>query len=212
MNVLALDAAYGQASACLLCGDRVHVETLSDPTPHSQAMLPLLNRLLVAASLEWEGIDLLALGVGPGSFTGIRVAAATVAGINAVLGRPVLSVSSLAVTARQTNAEGPVWVLEDARAGEMFAACVDGMDTVVDDACHACDELMDWPPARFASHRPPPGTEAWQRLPLVLDRAEALAAVVGHGLQTITDPDALPRMANPAYLQRSQAERNAAHA
>lgn len=211
MNVLALDAAYGQASACLLCGDGMHGETLSDPAPHSQAMLPLLERLLVAASMEWEAIDALALGVGPGSFTGIRVAAATVAGLNAVLDRPVLAVSSLAVTACQAEAQGPVWVLEDARAGEMFTACYAGMDAIVDDACHAYGILADWPPARYASHRPPPGSENWQRLELMLDRAEALAAVVRHRLRRVADIAALPRAATPAYLQRSQAERSAAH-
>ncbi len=212
MNVLALDAAYGQASACLLRGDEMHGETLSDPTPHSQAMLPLLERLLVAASMDWQAIDLLALGAGPGSFTGIRVAAATVAGLNAVLDRPVLSISSLAVTACQAGAQGPVWVLEDARAGEMFAACYQGMDAVVDDACHAYADLADWPPARYVSHRPPPGSEDWQRVPLIMDRGEALAAMVRHRLRSVADISVLPRVAIPAYLQRSQAERNAARA
>jgi tRNA threonylcarbamoyl adenosine modification protein YeaZ len=212
VNVLALDAAYGQASACLLAGTVVHGETLSDPTPHSQAMLPLLARLLAAASLDWDRIDVLALGIGPGSFTGIRVAAATVAGLNAVLARPVLPISSLAVTACQAGVEGPVWVLEDARAGEMFAACYQGMEAVEDDACHAYAGLASWSPAPYVSHRPPPGCEGWPRLALSLDRAEALATVVAHRLRRVPDIAALPRTASPAYLQRSQAERNADHA
>ncbi|HXH64456.1 MAG TPA: tRNA (adenosine(37)-N6)-threonylcarbamoyltransferase complex dimerization subunit type 1 TsaB, partial [Mariprofundaceae bacterium] len=80
MNILALDAAYGQASACLLSHAHRCGETISETTPHSQAILPLLNRLLVGAGLDWGQLDVLAVGIGPGSLTGIRVAAATVAG------------------------------------------------------------------------------------------------------------------------------------
>jgi tRNA threonylcarbamoyladenosine biosynthesis protein TsaB len=211
LKVLALDAAYGQASASLLSAGNVHSETISESTPHSQSILPMLTRLLVAAGLEWEQLDALAVGIGPGSFTGIRVAIATVAGVNAVLARPVLGVSSLAVTARQSVVAGPVWVLEDARAGEMFAACYDGLDTVVADGCHAYADLAAWPPGRYVSHQPPPDCKGWTRLPLRLDRAEALAVEVGARLDAIGDIGALPRMVVPAYLQRSQAERNAAH-
>jgi tRNA threonylcarbamoyladenosine biosynthesis protein TsaB len=210
LNVLALDAAYGQASACLLGHGHVHRESLTEPTPHSQAILPLLDRLLVSAGLAWEQLDVLAVGIGPGSFTGIRVAVATVAGVNAVLGRPVLEVSSLAVTARQADVSGPVWVLEDARAGEMFAACYDDGEVIVADGCHAYETLAGWPPARFVSHQPPPGCADWTRLPLTLDRAEALAREVAFRLDAAPDISALPHTATPAYLQRSQAERNAA--
>jgi tRNA threonylcarbamoyl adenosine modification protein YeaZ len=174
-------------------------------------MLPLLERLLAASGLAWNEIDVLALGIGPGSFTGIRVAAATVGGLNAVLGRPVLPVSSLAITACQAGIEGPVWVLEDARAGEMFAARYRGLEAVVDDACHAYADLAHWPSASYVAHRPPPGCEGWSRLPLSLDRAAALATVVEDRLRRVGDIAALPRIAAPAYLQRSQAERNAAH-
>jgi tRNA threonylcarbamoyladenosine biosynthesis protein TsaB len=212
LNVLALDAAYGQASACLLSAGKVRSETISESTPHSQSILPMLTRLLVAAGLEWEQLDVLAVGVGPGSFTGIRVAIATVAGLNAVLAKPVLGVSSLAITARQADVAGPVWVLEDARAGEMFAACYEDGKVVVADGCHTHEALAAWPAGRYASHQPPPNCAGWNRLPLRLDRAEALAREGGARLDTIGgDIGALPRMVAPAYLQRSQAERNAAH-
>lgn len=210
MNVLALDAAFGQASACLLSHGRVHGATLTEPTPHSQAILPLLDRLLVSAALEWEQLDVLAVGAGPGSFTGIRVALATMAGLNAVLGKPALAISSLAVTARQADVPGPVWVLEDARAGEMFAACYADGEGISADACHEYRALDAWPAGRFVSHQPPPGCEAWTRLPLRIDRDAALAREAAARLEAVDDVGALPRMFQPAYLQRSQAERNAA--
>ncbi len=212
MNVLALDAAYGQASACLLSSGHLHSETISEPEPHSQAILPMLTRLLVSAGLEWEQLDVLAVGVGPGSFTGIRVAIATVAGLNAVLDKPVLGVSSLAVTARQADVPGPVWVLEDARAGEMFVACYEDGKSVTADGCHVYEALAAWPAGRYAAHRPPPGCEGWTRLEFRRERGEALAVEVRAQLDTIDDIEALPHVMAPAYLQRSQAERSATRA
>lgn len=212
MNVLALDAAYGQASACLLSGGHLHSETISEPEPHSRAILPMLTRLLVSAGLEWEQLDVLAVGVGPGSFTGIRVAIATVAGLNAVLDKPVLSLSSLAVTARQADVSGPVWVLEDARAGEMFVACYEDGKSITADGCYVYEALAAWPAGRYVAHQPPPGCEDWTRLERCLERGEALAVEVRARLDGIDDIEALPRMAPPAYLQRSQAERNSASA
>ena len=211
------------ALALVGCGPRLEVALatgdagapglirLVGPMPRSELVMASIDLLLRAAGLQPGDLQAVLTTRGPGSFTGIRVAAATVAGLNAVLDRPVLAVSSLAVTACQAEAQGPVWVLEDARAGEMFTACYAGMDAIVDDACHAYGILADWPPARYASHRPPPGSENWQRLELMLDRAEALAAVVRHRLRRVADIAALPRAATPAYLQRSQAERSAAH-
>jgi len=123
-NILALDAACGEIAACIIRHGHRHILQADDASntgvTRSTAIIPALNQLLEQAGLNWKQLDVLALGAGPGSFTGLRIAAATLAGLNAGLRLPIIHLSSLAITARQTETKGPVRVLEDARAGEVF--------------------------------------------------------------------------------------------
>lgn len=210
--VLALDAAFGPAAACLMLDEecRLYAES-TENKPHSQAILPMLEQLLQQASLTWESLNMLALGIGPGSFTGVRVAAATLAGINASLKRPLLTVSSLAVTTAQAGNADEIWVLEDAHAGEVYVGHYQGLAAMDADICMAWEALGLRVPAAFTCHGTLPQALAdWQHRPLVKSRPEALADTVLYQLQTVT-ADALPVYALPAYLQPSQAERNFNH-
>ncbi|MDQ7011334.1 MAG: tRNA (adenosine(37)-N6)-threonylcarbamoyltransferase complex dimerization subunit type 1 TsaB [Mariprofundaceae bacterium] len=210
--VLALDAAFGPAAASLMLDEecRLYAEG-TENKPHSQAILPMLEQLLQQASLTWESLSMLALGIGPGSFTGVRVAAATLAGINAGLKRPLLTVSSLAVTAAQTGNAGEIWVLEDAHAGEVYVGHYQGFAAMDADTCMAWEALGLHAPAAFVCHGTPPQVLAdWQHRPLVRDRPEALADMVLYQLHSVT-ADTLPTYPQPAYLQPSQAERNFNH-
>jgi len=210
--VLALDAAFGPAAASLMLDEkrRLHAES-AENRPHSQAILPLLEALLRQASLTWQSLAMLALAIGPGSFTGVRVAAATLAGINAGLKRPLLAVSSLAVTAAQAGGPDDIWVFEDARAGEVYVGRYRDHKALQPDACMPWEALATLPPAAFACHSAPPRPlTGWQRRPLTKSRPEALADTVWHQIQT-TATDTLPVYAQPAYLQPSQAERNFNH-
>jgi tRNA threonylcarbamoyladenosine biosynthesis protein TsaB len=94
------------------------------PNAHAEELLPLLERLLVEVGWSRSSIDRLAVGVGPGSFTGLRVGVALVRGIALGLDRPLVGCGSLAVMARGAAPEDPrvrVPVL-DARRGELFVA------------------------------------------------------------------------------------------
>lgn len=85
-------------------------------------MLPELDRLL--AYLGWRPAELdgIAVSIGPGSFTGLRVGLATVKGIAFAGGPPVVAVSSLAGLAEHADhTPGPVAALLDARRGEVYA-------------------------------------------------------------------------------------------
>lgn len=209
--ILALDVAAGAAAAVLFCDAEHRYYGESDSAlPHSQSIMPLLEGLLAEAGMSWQELGMLAYGRGPGSFTGLRIAAATLSGINASLKLPILHFSSLAVTAAQANAS-ETWVLEDARAGEAFVGHYrDGL-AVQADACMAWEAVAGMTPASFVAHSEPAIELAgWQRLPLQQSRPEALAEVVRQALGGI-DPATLPRQAEPAYLQLSQAERNMQH-
>lgn len=210
MNILALDAACGAAAACLIRGDGeiTHAEG-EEGKPHSQAILPLLEGLIKEGGVTWQQLDMLALGIGPGSFTGLRVAAASLAGINASLGLPMLPLSSLGVTAMQTGSDEAVWVIEDARAGEAFIGCYRQGKALQKDECTSWQSVESLTPARFAAcSEPPVELQGWQRLEPVLERGEAMGRVVLAQLENV-DEKRLSRYLQPAYLQISQAERSA---
>ncbi len=213
-NLLALDAAHGPARAAILRADGAsfQAETPAD-RPHSRAIMPMLERLLADAGLDWRKLRLLAAGIGPGSFTGVRMAAAIIAGINASLKLPVLPLSSLAVTAWRTDCREALRVIEDARAGLYWLGCYRDGEALEPDASIEREPLSARQPGRMASEtlveHDLPG---WQRQPFVRTRAEALGLLARHAMERMPRPDTLPRFITPAYLCPSQAERNAARA
>ncbi len=207
--LLALDAALGRGSATLLLPDgRLLAAESEGDRSHSRTLVPMLEELLNKAGLSWKDLHMLALGVGPGSFTGLRIAAATFAGINASLSLPVLPVSSLAITAAQADSSDEVWVLEDARAGEVFIGCYQNSTAITDDRCESWASLQNMAPSSFVSVSPPPeALPGWKQLERPVARTEALARVVKKALLNVEVND-LPRYVQPAYLQISQAERS----
>ena len=101
------------------------------PRRHAELALPWAEALLAEAGLAKSQLDALAVGVGPGAFTGVRLAISLVQGIALGLDRPVLPVSTLAALAEPFLSEGPVLAAIDARMGELyvgeFAADAEGL-------------------------------------------------------------------------------------
>jgi len=210
-NILALDAAFGPACACLLRHDSgsFYAASQSDK-PHSQALLPMLENLLTKAGLKWNDLQLLVVGIGPGSFTGLRVAAASIAGINAGLHLPVLKISSLAITSLQSRERGSVRVIEDARAGCAWLGLYQAGESLQDDKILLWDEILGMPAAACISHTESARQlDGWKRLPLERSRCEALAMLASQYADQIVHPEKLSRFVTPAYLCPSQAEHNA---
>ena len=207
--LLALDAASGRSYACLLLSDDKALFAESEESRgHSKSLMPMLESLLERGGIGWKDLKMLGLGVGPGSFTGLRIAAAALAGINASLQLPVLPVSSLAVTAARAEHEGDVWVLEDARASEVFVGCYQQGKAVQEDACNSWKSTGAIEPSFYISESDPPGAlVGWARLEAVTDRAQALANVIRTALVG-AQPEQLPIYPQPVYLQMSQAEKN----
>jgi len=204
---LALDTSAG-ASACLLLADG-HVATASMQTPraHSKELLPMLSNLLAEQGISWQDIQSFAVGVGPGSFTGLRVACATIAGINASLKKPVYALSSLAITASQGTIGASFWVIEDARSGLVYAAQYEGDQCITEPQCMTWDDFLALAPSAYISLSAiPVSLDSWQALPIKISREQALVAAVS----SIED-DAISQMwVEPLYLQASQAEKNLA--
>jgi tRNA threonylcarbamoyladenosine biosynthesis protein TsaB len=124
MKILALESATLTGGAALLDGDRLVGETtLSIALTHSERMMAVVDRLL--QDCGWTPADLegLAVSVGPGSFTGLRVGIATVKGLALALSLPVAAVPTLdALAATLPFAGAPVCPLLDARKGEVYCS------------------------------------------------------------------------------------------
>ena len=127
MNTLvALETSTGFGSVAVGGGGRVLGEVgLGVNTRHAESLLPALEFLLRATGIERRDIDGIVVGAGPGSFTGVRIAAATGRGLAQGLGVPLYAWSSLAALALDAVSAGPVCTLFDARRGEVYAACYD---------------------------------------------------------------------------------------
>jgi tRNA threonylcarbamoyladenosine biosynthesis protein TsaB len=123
--LVAIETATDLGSVALGAGGDVAGEVLvGTRSRHAEVILPALEFLLRSLGLARQDLSGVVVGGGPGSFTGVRVAAATARGLAHGLGVPLYAYSSLAAAAATTAVmEGPVCPMFDARRGEVYAAC-----------------------------------------------------------------------------------------
>lgn len=137
MIVLGLDTATRATVVGLGLADGTVLQARDDPQPgerpgHSTRLLPFAHELLAEAGLGWDRVERIAVGVGPGTFTGLRIGIATARALAQSLGIDLVGVSSLRTLAYGTGearrdmtlGAEPARVLAaiDARRGEVFAA------------------------------------------------------------------------------------------
>ena len=121
---LALDTAAAAGGVAVGYGRSVLAEImLTEPTRHAETLLPAIEAALEIAGCRGRDVAGVVVGSGPGSFTGVRIAAATAKGLVHAWGVPLHAWSSLAMTAATAGEEGArVVALFDARRGDVFAA------------------------------------------------------------------------------------------
>jgi len=126
MRVLAIDTALGACAAAIFDTDHSSViaaDTLPMQRGHTEALMPLIARVLSAANLSFVEIDRIAVTVGPGSFTGLRVGISAARGIAVAAGKPAVGVSTLSAYAAPHFADDetlPVVAAIDARHGHVY--------------------------------------------------------------------------------------------
>ncbi|WP_043528128.1 tRNA (adenosine(37)-N6)-threonylcarbamoyltransferase complex dimerization subunit type 1 TsaB [Litchfieldella xinjiangensis] len=144
-TLLALDASTQACSAALMVHREGRDEVISRfslaPREHTRRLMPMVEELLAEAGIGVSSLDAVAYGRGPGSFTGLRIAAGTAQGLAFGADRPLLGVSTLEALALRANRHHHVrHVLAalDARMGEIYVAAYrchdDGLERLLDEA------------------------------------------------------------------------------
>lgn len=124
MKILSADTSSMMGSVALIDGDTTIAESLLNiSTSYSERLLLALDQLLNHTGLRLEDMDGLAIAIGPGSFTGLRIGLATFKGLAIATGKKLVGISSLLSLAYNAYASGSVVVpIIDAKRGEIYAA------------------------------------------------------------------------------------------
>ncbi len=127
IKVLAVDSSSVSASVAILDDNKILTELyINAGLTHSQTLAPMIDFAVKSCNLDLKDIDFLAVTSGPGSFTGIRIAVATVKGMAIGLNKKCAGVSSLlAASYPSKDFDGLVCACMDARRGEIYNAIYD---------------------------------------------------------------------------------------
>lgn len=138
MKLLAIETSTEACSVAVYMDGEVTERHELAPRRHTQLVLPWADELLAHAGLKKSQLDAIAVGRGPGAFTGVRLAIALAQGLALALDRPLLPMSTLAVLAMQGTGIRTLAAI-DARMGEVylgaFARDADGLVTAEGEEC-----------------------------------------------------------------------------
>jgi len=118
--LLAIETATSSCSAALSVDGEVCERIEVGQNIHSQVLLSMINELFQESALEVGQLDAVAVGQGPGSFTGLRIGIGVAQGIAYGADCPMIGVSSLDALALQAATDGRVLATIDARMGEIY--------------------------------------------------------------------------------------------
>jgi len=238
-HYLAMETSTAIGSVAVAVGGEVLARRfLRVQTGHAAHLVPEIEGALADASISLQDLDGIVVGSGPGSFTGVRVAAATAKGLARALSVPLWALSSLASGAASLGlrwlpgADGPTlpltdedrlwprYILLDARGGRVYAACYletpHGLDTLVEPHATTIDVILsgEVPYAVFAGDGADRHTDQIKGagFPVL---ASPLGAPLADGLIRLlaltpdTAPLENPAAWEPSYLRATGAERAA---
>ena len=125
MNILAIETTSRLASVAIRDNEgKITEEGSKEPLSHLQNLMPMIDALLTRCQLQLDDIGLIAVSVGPGSFTGIRIGIATAKALAQFLGTKIIAVPTLqAMAYNHPDFSGLLCPMLDARRGQVYAAC-----------------------------------------------------------------------------------------
>jgi len=159
VNVVGFDTSTNATSVCVLRADGHSFEHVPEPgrllerPGHAAELMPAVARLMADAGLSWPDVDAIAVGVGPGTFTGLRIGIATARALAGASGLELRPVSSLAALAEGIDGELRLPLI-DARRGELFAGLYDRDGAVWERFVAAPEEVAE------RAHAAGPGVRA----------------------------------------------------
>ncbi len=192
MIVLGLDTAVGACSAAV-CKDGNVLAALSEPMQrgHQERLAMMVQAVMAEAGLPFAALDRIAVTIGPGSFTGLRVGLAFAKGLSLALAKPCVGVGTLEALAASSPGEDMTVAVLDARRGQVYLQAFSGGAAVM-----APDALAVETAAARIAELNPRGS-----LALVGSGAELLAGIVrGARIHSLAAPD-------PVIVARLGAER-----
>lgn len=131
MKILGIESAALTASVAVVSDGILTAEyTVTDKKTHSQTLLPMLDEVKRILELNPAEIDAIAISAGPGSFTGLRIGAATAKGLGLALGKPLVAVSTLeALAFNLADSELLLCPVMDARRNQLYNGLYRGTRT-----------------------------------------------------------------------------------
>lgn len=196
MNILALETTDKVASVALLTDGGCFEKRIESPLRHEETVMPAVDELLAEAGLSPAELTALAVDVGPGSFTGVRIGVCHGNAMALALGLPVIAVNALEALAYPLlGGAAPVAAIIDARNGNGYGALYapDGTVLIPLSAIEIGTFLKRLPDDVLLTGTGFPGADG--ALPLAGSIARMAAKRTGE------------RTASPLYLRPSQAER-----
>ncbi|MCZ6678589.1 MAG: tRNA (adenosine(37)-N6)-threonylcarbamoyltransferase complex dimerization subunit type 1 TsaB [Candidatus Poribacteria bacterium] len=162
MKILGVDTSTPIGSVGLIDGEHFIAEhTLNIVKAHSSRLMPAIDQILTWAGLTVHDLDACAVGVGPGSFTGVRIGVGTIKPLCYAIKKPILGVSTLeAIAYNLRYTDGLICPILDARKNEVYGAIFRGGKDFARESADLCVPIES-----------------------LLDRIAATAIFVGDGLQ-----------------------------
>ena len=144
MRILAIDTSGPACGAAVVEEGRVlSEETVQNRNTHSANLMLLIEEVLRAAGTALSEVDGIACVVGPGSFTGVRIGAATAKGLAHGSGKPCIPVNALEALCRGAGAfPGVILPIQDARAGQVYGAAFRGGSRLMPDSAMALEDFL----------------------------------------------------------------------
>jgi tRNA threonylcarbamoyladenosine biosynthesis protein TsaB len=210
VRILAIDTALGACSACVADGEAAEIlaeETIVMQRGHAEALVPLLDRIVARVENGFHGLDRIAVTVGPGSYTGLRVGIAAARAIGLAAHLPVVGVTTLSALLASLVTDDNRRLLAaavDARRGQVyFQAIAPGGRTIIAPSLlgvsDACRLIGAAPATLIGSGAPAVAAEAPGFDIKVFDTPPAPSILWIARLGAVADPaQALPR---PLYLR-----------
>lgn len=148
MKILGIDTSTPIGSVALIDDENIVAEhTLNIVQAHSSRLMPAIDTVLKWGEITPHELDGCAVGIGPGSFTGIRIGVATVKSLCYAVDKPIVGVSTLEAIAYNLRwSAGLICPILDARRSEIYGAIFEGgthWKRLTDDLCLPIDAFLD---------------------------------------------------------------------